>query len=55
MIAFAPGELATIDGPLRIQEEAQIPVTKSFDFRDMPCPPQSIMVKENHRPRCGHG
>ena len=46
MIAFAPGELATIAGPLG-DADGDGPsslVTKSFNFNDLPCPPQSVMV-----------
>ena len=42
LIAFAPGELTTIDGPyINTGSEFQ---TKSFNFNDLPCPPQNIMV-----------
>ena len=43
MIAFAPGELATIDGPLAFSNNG-LYTTKSFNLEDLPCPPQSVMV-----------
>ena len=46
MVAFAPGELATIAGPLG-EADGDGPstlVTKSFNVNDLPCPPQSVMV-----------
>ena len=45
MIAFAPDELATIAGPLAFDNEG-LYTTKNFDFKDLPCPPQSVMVGE---------
>ena len=44
MVAFTPGELATIAGPLPIYDDSNPWTTKSFDFNDLPCPPQSVMV-----------
>lgn len=46
MIAFAPGELTTIAGPLGLGDGAGDGrlTTKSFNFNDLPCPPQSVMV-----------
>ena len=46
MIAFAPGELVTIAGPLAIANGGGPSAwsTKSFNFKDLPCPPQSVMV-----------
>lgn len=46
MIAFAPGELATVAGPLG-DADGDGPsalTTKSFNLNDLPCPPQSVMV-----------
>ena len=53
MLSFSPGELSSIEGPLvaytsRHQLNAQaVSKTKQFNFRDLPCPPQSIMVNTN--------
>lgn len=46
MIAFAPGELATVAGPLGDADGAgpSALTTKSFNLNDLPCPPQSVMV-----------
>lgn len=44
MVAFAPGELATIAGPLGIDDGENNWTTKSFNFDDLPCPPQNVMV-----------
>lgn len=45
MLSFFPGELSTIEGPLASwgTGNGHLP-TKKFDFNDLPCPPQSIMV-----------
>ena len=50
MIAFAPGELATIAGPLAtaVGDSPSAFKTQTFDFKDLPCPPQSIMVNTFH-------
>ena len=44
MLAFAPGELSTIEWP--VWDRGNIPpeATKSFNFADLPCPPSSVMV-----------
>ena len=44
MLAFAPGELSTIEWP--VWDRGSIPpgATKSFNFADLPCPPQNVMV-----------
>ena len=44
MLSFSVGELSSIEGPLGIPgiEDQR---KKRFNFRDLPCPPQSIMVK----------
>jgi hypothetical protein len=48
MLTFTPGELSTIAGPLTRTFEPQFPYrafsTKRFNFADLPCPPQSVMV-----------
>lgn len=56
MLSFAPGELKTIVGPIRVDKQDNYEVktkanytgamwaSRPFDFRDLPCPPQSIMV-----------
>ena len=45
MLTFSPGELSTIAGPLT---DCNIDYcsfsTRAYDFRDLPCPPQSVMV-----------
>ena len=46
MIAFAPGELSTIAGPLG-DADGDSPsalTSRSFNLNDLPCPPQSVMV-----------
>jgi len=42
MLTFSPGALSTIAGPLR-PLLANIS-TRPFNFADLPCPPQSVMV-----------
>lgn len=55
MLSFSPGELSSIEGPFAAYTaDPGAPVaaytvvassrTKQFNFRDLPCPPQSIMV-----------
>ena len=41
MLAFSPGELSTIAGPIYNTDH---PATSQFNFADLPCPPQSVMV-----------
>ena len=48
MLSFSAGELSTIVGYLGSTvygPVADILTTKRFDFKDLPCPPQSVMVK----------
>ena len=48
MLSFSKGELSTIDGhlgyvgsdPFRLGQ-----TSKQFDLGDLPCPPQSVMVR----------
>ncbi len=48
MLSFSPGELSTIEGRIAILGNGYSGwgslLTKQFNFRDLPCPPQSIMV-----------
>lgn len=48
MLAFSPGELSTIAGPLydplRMGIPSLAPATSQFNIADLPCPPQSVMV-----------
>ena len=48
MLSFSPGELSTIEGRIAILGNGYSgwgsSLTKQFNFRDLPCPPQSIMV-----------
>lgn len=48
MLAFSPGELSTIAGPLY---DRLHPATSQFNFADLPCPPQSVMVIFTHSTR----
>ena len=41
LLAFSLGELSTINGPMMTKYFAE---TKSFDFANLPCPPQDVMV-----------
>jgi len=38
-LAFAPDELSTVEGPFNLAAQT----TKSFNFADLPCPPQSVL------------
>lgn len=52
MLSFSPGELSTIVGNLAMTNDGPITTyltTQQFDFKDLPCPPQSIMVKTSHQ------
>ena len=40
MLAFVPGELSTIIGPV----DGRFSSSRAFDPDDLPCPPKSIMV-----------
>jgi len=42
-MAFAPGELSTV-AQHQILPFPQILTTEPFNFADLPCPPQSLMV-----------
>ena len=44
MLAFTPGELSTIAGPL-LESGFLALTTKQFNFADLPCPPASVMVR----------
>ena len=44
MLTFAPGELSTLAGGENWLEGNGNLTTKSFNFGDLPCPPQSVMV-----------
>ena len=44
MLAFAPGELSTIEYPAWNRGNIPANATKSFNFADLPCPPSSVMV-----------
>ena len=46
MLSFFPGELSTIAGPVtecEVVDDCSLP-TRAYNFRDLPCPPQSVMV-----------
>ena len=47
MLSFSDGELSTIVGNLGQYSDGPQPrlTTRRFDFRDLPCPPQSVMVR----------
>ena len=48
IIAFAPGELSTIEIPAWIRSSVPPKAAiRSFNFADLPCPPQSVMVSSN--------
>ena len=48
MLSFSPGELSTIAGPLfnvpSSRGQGVGRESKQFNFHDLPCPPQSVMV-----------
>lgn len=47
MLTFSPGELKTMAGQIGpFMYDA-----KPFDFRDLPCPPQSVMVSSSRLQR----
>lgn len=48
MLSFPPGGLSTIVGNLAMTNDGPITThltTQQFNFKDLPCPPQSVMVK----------
>ena len=52
MLAFAPGELSTVQGHLwggGVQDQK----TKVFDFADLPCPPYDVMYDDWYKPAPG--
>ena len=52
MLAFAPGELSTVQGHLwggGVQQQK----TKVFDFADLPCPPFNVMYDDWYKPAPG--
>ena len=52
MLAFAPGELSTVQGHLwggGVQQQK----TKVFDFADLPCPPFDVMYDDWYKPAPG--
>lgn len=44
VFTFTPGELSTLAGPVHLS--GPLPPARAFNFADLPCPPQSIMVFE---------
>lgn len=44
MLAFTPGELSTIQWPVWDRDSIPPHATKSFNFADLPCPPEDVMV-----------
>lgn len=44
ILAFAPGELSTIEQPAWDRGSMPQSIVKSFNVADLPCPPQSVMV-----------
>ena len=45
MLSFSVGELSSIEGNLGMYSDPRTPhSTKQFNLRDLPCPPQSVMV-----------
>ena len=52
MLAFAPGELSTVQGHLwggGVQEQK----TKVYNFADLPCPPYDVMYDDWYKPAPG--
>ena len=52
MLAFAPGELSTVQGHMwdgGVQQQK----TKVFDFADLPCPPSDVMYDDWYKPAPG--
>ncbi len=52
MLAFAPGELSTVQGHLW-SGGVQSQKTKVFDFADLPCPPYDVMYDDWYKPAPG--
>lgn len=50
MLSFAPGELSTLAGGQGLEEGNLDLTTRSFNFGDLPCPPQSVMVGSSRKP-----
>ncbi|KAL9137245.1 MAG: hypothetical protein Q9175_001552 [Cornicularia normoerica] len=54
IVAFAPGELSTVQIPAWVR--ASVPpktAIRSFNFADLPCPPQSVMYAVEYKPALG--
>ena len=56
MLSFSPGELSTIEGLHSDSSFLPEPtgLTKVFNFTDLPCPPQSVMVSLRLMPQIWH-
>ena len=50
MLTFAPGELSTLAGGQGLADVSPDLTSKSFNFGDLPCPPQSVMVRWSGNP-----
>lgn len=49
IIAFAPEELSTIQTPAWVRaSDPPKAAIKPFNFADLPCPPQSVMVSSSY-------
>ena len=46
ILAFEPGELSTVAGPLVSFVNGKDKATSVYDFADLPCPPTSVMVSQ---------
>ena len=44
ILAFAPGELSTIEQPAWVRGNVPRSLVKSFNVADLPCPPRDVMV-----------
>ena len=54
LLAFTPGELSTVQGAIFAPVyNPPKPVTKVFDFADLPCPPRSVMEADWYKPAPG--
>ena len=54
LLAFTPGELSTVQGAIFTPVyNPPKPVTKVFNFADLPCPPRSVMEADWYKPAPG--
>ena len=54
MLSFLPGELSTLQAPDWQRNGIAASLTRSFNFADLPCPPQDVLIADQYKPGPGN-